>query len=154
MCLGYQYQVSPRLHAEPYKQGLNRGRARWRWCAYWRRLYSTCPYMCPHVFLMCSLCVSCCAPNPIRERERERERDLLGNPIKQGIKPREGSVAVVHYCCRLHSAQGPIVATSLLPGVYIYMYVQICIHVCMNIYTCVCVCVCVCVCTYIYVGSP
>jgi hypothetical protein len=34
----------------------------------------------------------------------------------QGIKPGEGSVAVIHYCCRLQGVQGPIVATSLLPG--------------------------------------
>ena len=37
----------------------------------------------------------------------------------QGIKPGEGSVAIIHYCCRLQGVQGPIVATSLtsiLPG--------------------------------------
>ena len=31
----------------------------------------------------------------------------------QGIMPREGSVAILHYCCRLYSKQGPMFGTSL-----------------------------------------
>lgn len=34
----------------------------------------------------------------------------------QGISPREGSAAIVHYCCRLYGENGPIVATSVVPA--------------------------------------